>query len=90
MATHSKPLAVPGGRRARLGLHRGHPARGGRADGWNTTSRGCDPCVEYVGQIRATVVLTEQVEGDTLPSDTRDQLIDLYRQWQQPDGGETG
>ena len=52
--------------------------------------RGCDPCVEYVGQIRATVTLTEQVEIEPLPTETRDQLVDLYRQWQQPESGDTG
>jgi Putative zinc-finger len=41
--------------------------------------RGSDPCVEYVGQIRAA-----------LPPETRDHLVDLYRQWQEPESGDPG
>jgi hypothetical protein len=52
--------------------------------------RGCDPCVEYVGQIRASVALTEQVEIEPLPPETRDRLVDLYRQWQEPEPGDSG
>jgi hypothetical protein len=46
---------------------------------------GCDPCVEYVGQIRATVALAERVAPEQVDPATRERLIDLYRLLQQPD-----
>jgi anti-sigma factor RsiW len=46
---------------------------------------GCDPCVEYVGQIRATVALVERVEPEQVDPATRERLIDLYRRMQKPD-----
>jgi hypothetical protein len=52
--------------------------------------RGSDPCVEYVGQIRAAVTLAEQVDIEPLPPETRDHLVDLYRQWQEPESGDPG
>jgi anti-sigma factor RsiW len=46
----------------------------------------CDPCVEYVGQIRATVALAARVEPDPADGSTRDRLVELYRSWQEPPG----
>ncbi len=45
---------------------------------------GCDPCVEYVGQIRTTVELAANIEPEPLDPETRNHLIDLYREWQEP------
>jgi anti-sigma factor RsiW len=45
---------------------------------------GCDPCVAYVGQIRATVALAHQVDAEPVDPAARQRLVDLYRQWQEP------
>jgi anti-sigma factor RsiW len=45
---------------------------------------GCDPCIEYVGQIRATVALAAQTTPDPIDPATSSNLIDLYRTWQRP------
>ena len=45
---------------------------------------GCDPCVEYVGQIRATITLTAEIDPEPIDPAARQRLIDLYRDWQKP------
>ena len=45
---------------------------------------GCDPCFEYVGQIRTTVTLAHQVPPDAVEPVTTQRLIELYRTWQRP------
>jgi len=45
---------------------------------------GCDPCVEYVGQIRTTVALAHQVPPGEVDADTTQRLVELYRTWQKP------
>jgi hypothetical protein len=46
--------------------------------------RGCDPCVEYVGQIRATIRLSGEVGPEPIDPTTRQHLVDLYQEWQEP------
>ena len=45
---------------------------------------GCDPCIEYVGQIRATVALAAEVEPEPIDPAARQHLMDLYLEWQKP------
>jgi len=45
---------------------------------------GCDPCVEYLGQIRATVALAHRVHPDPVDPPTTQRLVELYRAWQRP------
>jgi anti-sigma factor RsiW len=47
----------------------------------------CEHCTEYLAQIRATIRATGTVVPEELPADTRDGLVDLYRQWRSDDPG---
>jgi anti-sigma factor RsiW len=43
----------------------------------------CPHCTEYLAQLRETIRLTGQAAApEDLPPRTRDDLIQLYRQWQ--------
>ncbi len=44
---------------------------------------GCPHCSEYLAQIRATVAAAGHVEPDDLPDDALDELVALYRRWQE-------
>jgi anti-sigma factor RsiW len=44
---------------------------------------GCPNCTEYLAQLRETIRLTGQTAAaEDLPAPMRDDLIQLYRQWQ--------
>jgi anti-sigma factor RsiW len=44
---------------------------------------GCPNCTEYLAQIRETIRLTGQTAApEDVPPPMRDDLIQLYRQWQ--------
>jgi anti-sigma factor RsiW len=44
---------------------------------------GCPHCTEYLAQLRETIRLSGQPAApEDLPPRTRDDLIQLYRQWQ--------
>ncbi len=45
----------------------------------------CEHCTEYLAQIRATIRATGRVVPEDLLPETRDGLVDLYRQWQSDD-----
>ena len=45
---------------------------------------GCDPCIDYLEQIRTTVAVAEQVEPEAMDAATRERLVALYRTWQHP------
>jgi anti-sigma factor ChrR (cupin superfamily) len=38
----------------------------------------CDPCVEYLEQVRGTVGLLRTLPADTLPPPARDHLLEVY------------
>jgi hypothetical protein len=38
----------------------------------------CDPCVEYLAQMRGTVGLLETLPTETLPPVVRSELLDVY------------
>lgn len=41
----------------------------------------CEHCSEYLAQVRATIHATGRVVPEDLLPETRDGLVDLYRQW---------
>lgn len=43
----------------------------------------CEHCTEYLAQVRATIQATGRVVPDDLSPETRQGLVDLYRQWQE-------
>jgi anti-sigma factor RsiW len=44
--------------------------------------RSCPNCSAYLEQIRATIALAGAVDVEELPSEAKQDLIDLYRRWQ--------
>jgi anti-sigma factor RsiW len=46
----------------------------------------CDPCVEYLEQIRGTVRLLRTLPADPLPPVVREQLLDVYGRLHGPPG----
>jgi anti-sigma factor RsiW len=44
--------------------------------------RSCANCSAYLEQIRATIALAGAVDVEELPSEAKQDLIDLYRRWQ--------
>lgn len=44
--------------------------------------RECPNCSAYLEQIRATIALTGSVAVEELDAEARQDLIDLYREWQ--------
>ena len=43
----------------------------------------CPHCREYLAQIRETIAAMGRVEPETLEPEVRDELVALYRRWQQ-------
>jgi len=43
-----------------------------------------DPCVEYLGQIRTTIALANQLVPEPVDLETKERLVRLYRSWQRP------
>lgn len=43
----------------------------------------CPHCREYLAQIRETIAAMGRVEPETLGPEVRDELVALYRRWQQ-------
>ena len=43
----------------------------------------CPHCAEYLAQIRATIAAAGSVDAEALAPDARDELVGLYRRWQQ-------
>lgn len=41
----------------------------------------CDPCVNYVGQMRRTVALVGALKEEHLDPEARDELIAAFRGW---------
>ena len=41
----------------------------------------CPHCSEYLAQIRATIAAVGRVEPESLPSEARDDLVAIYRDW---------
>lgn len=44
---------------------------------------GCPHCSEYLAQIRVTIDTLGRVEPDDLGDEALDELVSLYRRWQQ-------
>jgi anti-sigma factor RsiW len=44
---------------------------------------GCPHCSEYLAQIRDVVAAAGRVEPDDLPPAALDELVSLYRRWQE-------
>ena len=44
---------------------------------------GCPHCTEYLEQIRATIAALGRIEPEELAPEVRDELVTLYRRWQQ-------
>jgi len=42
----------------------------------------CDGCVNYVGQIRATIRSTAELTEESIPPSLRDELVKTFRNWQ--------
>ena len=42
---------------------------------------GCDGCTRYVAQMRETIRLTGMLTEDDLSPETRDTLLDVFRNW---------
>jgi anti-sigma factor RsiW len=47
---------------------------------------GCPHCAEYLAQMRAVITLAGRVTADDLDPRAQDDLIALYRQWQDEAG----
>ena len=43
----------------------------------------CPHCSEYLTQMRVTIAATGRVTVESLPPEARDELVGLYRRWQQ-------
>jgi anti-sigma factor RsiW len=41
----------------------------------------CAPCRTYVAQMRTTITLTGRLREEDLAPETKDRLLDLFRQW---------
>jgi anti-sigma factor RsiW len=41
----------------------------------------CDGCVNYVDQIRQTVVTVGTLRGESMPPEARDALLSAFRDW---------
>lgn len=44
---------------------------------------GCPHCREYLDQIMVTIATMGRVEPESLEPEVRDELVSLYRRWQQ-------
>ena len=47
--------------------------------------RGCDACAAYLEQIRATILLTGQVQPEDIEPEVLDGLADLFEQYRNTD-----
>ena len=43
----------------------------------------CPHCTEYLAQMRVTIAVMGRVEPGSLAPEARDELVSLYRHWQQ-------
>ena len=43
----------------------------------------CPHCTEYLAQMRVTIAVMGRVEPGSLAPEARDELVSLYRRWQQ-------
>ena len=43
----------------------------------------CPHCTEYLAQMRVTIAVIGRVEPESLEPEARDELVSLYRRWQQ-------
>jgi anti-sigma factor RsiW len=41
----------------------------------------CRHCTAYLAQMRRTIELTGRLRSEELPSEVREELVSLYRQW---------
>jgi anti-sigma factor RsiW len=41
----------------------------------------CPHCTAYLAQMRSTIELTGRLKSEELPSEVREELVSLYRQW---------
>ena len=52
---------------------------------FETHLAGCRGCRRYLNQMRQTVQLLGHISEDTIPLDTRAELLSLFRNWKQAD-----
>jgi anti-sigma factor RsiW len=43
--------------------------------------RSCPNCTAYLEQLRMTIALTGNVDSETLPASTRDDLVELFKRF---------
>lgn len=43
----------------------------------------CPHCTEYLAQMRATIAAVGRIEPDSLAPEARQELVELYRRWQE-------
>jgi anti-sigma factor RsiW len=43
--------------------------------------RSCPNCTAYLEQLRITIALTGNVDSETLPASTRDDLVELFKRF---------
>jgi predicted anti-sigma-YlaC factor YlaD len=55
---------------------------------FDTHLAGCPHCRAYLGQIKTTIVLTGQVEPDSLDPEARATLLDMYRRFHSGDAAD--
>jgi anti-sigma factor RsiW len=41
----------------------------------------CDPCTEYLRQMRTTIELSGRLDADALPEEVKRDLVDAFRRW---------
>ena len=41
----------------------------------------CDPCTEYLRQMRTTIAISGRLDADALPDDVKRDLVDTFRRW---------
>ena len=42
---------------------------------------GCDPCTEYLRQMRTTIALSGRLDPAAMPDDVKRDLVDAFRRW---------
>ena len=47
----------------------------------------CSWCRDYLDQVRATIEVTSEVTEEELPSQFRDQLLEVFRDWKRTRDG---
>jgi anti-sigma factor RsiW len=48
--------------------------------------RSCPNCTAYLAQMRSTIQLTGRLRSEELPSEVREELVELYSQWHSASG----